>query len=403
MNALFANLHFAAVVLKLGYGLRDSLTAETAWLSMTHNYFYVLSGLWTELREFRILHHMTRCKPFNAVLKRAMMDEVRRPLDAVDLSRASLVSSTASSGSELSEPSDPFRSDTELGSEDSGNQSDSKMPAEVEVTQEASGEKENQQKRVQREIGVNVDQIGFSDAASYLVDQTKELKVRVPPRRFEQPICPCLRRDVGPVLDRCWATLFKISKLPFYENDVTHHRILNSLYALITGMNDPPLRFGEHWIALGFRGKDPASELRSAGMLGFLIPLHFFANYKKLGQHFIETSRLPDQEFPLMTLVIGFVSTTLEAAGTTNLLKESQKEGVIWTNLVRFFAGMVQTVVNTWGPQKCDLQHHFWKFDDIARGAKSRPKLALQIGKAAEERELPDSDTVTPVTNDNGN
>jgi hypothetical protein len=274
--------------------------------------------------------------------------------------------------------------------------SDSEIPPEVQAARDAWDEIERQQRELQQiavEIGVGnviVDRsypITFFDARAYLLEQVKKSSVKYPPMVLESSRCMCWKPKTKPECERVWATLFKISKLNFDENDLTHHRILNSLHELITGVRTAPLRFGDHWTTIGFQGKDPILDLRAAGMLGLLLPLQLFAKFKKLGQKLARTSRLRDQEFPLMIVLISFVAATLEAAGTTALLRQSEKEREIWDDVGRFFAGMVVSILNIWEPQGCDFVHDFANFNEIANNAKSRPLLALKIGRSAEEKE----------------
>lgn len=47
-------------------------------------------------------------------------------------------------------------------------------------------------------------------------------------------------------------------------------------------MNKKYLRFGEHWSEVGFQGRDPATDLRSTGILSLLQWnnfIHAYASY----------------------------------------------------------------------------------------------------------------------------
>jgi hypothetical protein len=221
------------------------------------------------------------------------------------------------------------------------------------------------------------------DARHYLVDQTSSVDAVPPPLADGPPRCFCFRTRNHEVHINAWNTIFKLSKLNFEESDLTHHRILNSLHALITGCKAPPLRRGDHWQTIGFQSDDPIRDLRAAGMLGLLLPFHLFAKVEHLGQKLVRTARLPEHEFPMMVVLINFVMTAIETAGTTQLLKSGNDLNSCWEELASFFAGIVEALCNEWARDLCDYQHDFQRFQQIAARARASPVQTVRTGKRA--------------------
>ena len=269
------------------------------------------------------------------------------------------------------------------------------IPPEIQAARNEWNEIERQQKELEQLPshvgvgGVTVDRghfITFYDSRAYLIDQCEKISCDVPPLVEDPPRCFCFRRRNNPTVVDSWEKIFKISRISFDENDLTHHRILNSLNSLITGVRTAPLRKGPHWKTIGFQSEDPITDLRATGMMGLLLPMQLFAKFDDLSARLVKTSRLKEQEFPMMVVLISFVGATLEAAGTSPMLKGADSLFGCWDQMGRFFAGMVDELCEVWNNELCDLEHDFRRFDQISNRAKNRPLMAIERGKAAEAK-----------------
>jgi hypothetical protein len=282
-------------------------------------------------------------------------------------------------------------------SSDAGSSQAEPIPAAVQQARQQWDEIEQQQTALAQlptETGVGkvVIDRGYAitcfDARQYLVNQTSTLELAVPALASEPPRCFCCSVRNQEIHISSWTTIFKISKLNFEESDLTHHRILNSLHSLITGCKSPPLRQGEHWKTIGFQSDDPVRDFRAAGMLGLLLPFHLFAKFEELGQKVARISRLPEQEFPLMIVLISFVMTSLEISGTSQILKTGQTFSECWDQIGFLFAGMVDNLCIEWVKDLCDYQHDFDRFQRIANRAKAVPMETVRIGRRAFESKV---------------
>ena len=86
-------------------------------------------------------------------------------------------------------------------------------------------------------------------------------------------------------------TFFAIAKVPLDNNVIQHIQILQTIYKLLTKSTNDCSRVGSHWETIGFQGNDPATDLRSVGMLGLLQLLYFIENYKQFVDDIYSLSR----------------------------------------------------------------------------------------------------------------
>lgn len=295
----------------------------------------------------------------------------------------------------VSNASDSFNTDNDENIEN-------EVPADVKEARDQWDNIEKQQEDLNENLkpqkgvgGVIIDRgspVTFYDARAYLIDEIEihpEVKnCRIPDLVLDPPRCFCFRPKINQEAVNTWKKIFQISKLQFDENSLLHHRILNTLHMLMTGRSTPPPRKGTHWQTIGFQSKDPITDLRGAGMMGLLLPLNLFAKYKTLSKFLIDTSKLPEQNFPIMVVLISYTKASIEAAGTTDILKAGKSFETCWDRMALFFAGMVQTLCTEWRNELLDFEHDFTRFDQISNRAKSRPLLMIEEGlKAAQEDE----------------
>jgi hypothetical protein len=223
--------------------------------------------------------------------------------------------------------------------------------------------------------------ITFFDSRFYLVNQSQRVLDPIPALVENPPRLCCLSVRNSSVHIEAWRTIFRMSKLEFDEFDLTHHRILNTLHSLITGCGTPPLRRGDHWLTIGFQSDDPIRDLRAAGMLGLLLPLHLFAKFDALGTRLVQTARMQGHEFPLMLILINMTMDVIDVAGNTQLIKSGRDFDGCWDQMAFFFAGIVQTLCEEWTRDQCEYVRDFDRFQRIAQRAKTAPAVMTAVGK----------------------
>ncbi|OHT16456.1 hypothetical protein TRFO_02724 [Tritrichomonas foetus] len=245
--------------------------------------------------------------------------------------------------------------------------------------------------------GVVIDRgspITFFDARAFLVDESKEVTCKVPDLVMDPPRCFCFRPKRNMNAVTTWEKIYRISKIPFNEENILHHRILNTLHSLMTGCTTPPARKGAHWETIGFQSQDPITDLRGAGMMGLLLPLNLFAKFKVLSKFLIDTARLPEQNFPIMVVLISYTKAAIETAGSTDILKSGNSFESCWERLTLLFAGMVYQLCTEWRNEMLDIEHDFKRFDQISNRAKSRPLATIEKGIQAQKEDDKDAPNI---------
>jgi len=247
--------------------------------------------------------------------------------------------------------------------------------------------------KLHKEIGVGgivIDRstpMTYFDTRLFLIEQSSRLNSNVPQIVFSSKNCCCFPKGIPFSVSDGWKELYLSSRLAFDENDVVHHRILNSLHSSITGIKTPPPRKGSHWTDVGFQSEDPIKDLRSTGMLGLALPLAVFSKFKPFGQRVISISRSPDHPFPLMLIMIVFVGNALDVAKNTDLfIGVTDKEGV-WNQIVYFLAGSIYQLCLEWVRDGLDFIEDYQRIAKIMKNASFSIKNTIDNGILAENEE----------------
>lgn len=104
--------------------------------------------------------------------------------------------------------------------------------------------------------------------------------------------------------------------VPLSHEDPLHQRILVTVYRALMkpprGAPDPASR-GSHWERLGFQGSDPATDLRSTGILGLLQILYLLDYYPTFCGFLWRTATNPLFEFPFVLVCFNFSAISMES------------------------------------------------------------------------------------------
>jgi hypothetical protein len=91
-----------------------------------------------------------------------------------------------------------------------------------------------------------------------------------------------------------------------------HERILQTIFRGFTGSTEVQPRFGSHWEAIGFQGRDPSTDLRGSGMLGLLQLLYLLKCEPAISRSIFALSRDKVQEFPLALISFNMTGIALQ-------------------------------------------------------------------------------------------
>ena len=162
--------------------------------------------------------------------------------------------------------------------------------------------------------------------------------------------CACLFAPprLGDALEADRERVFAVAKMKMKDDDETHARVLNAVYARLVGGDRPPPRFGSHWEDVGFQGADPATDLRGCGMLGLLQLLMLVDRNPGNAKAIHALSRDPVQEFPMAPLSINITHIALKAMRKGLLVAESKRRGSVWDAADAFYAGAFYEFYHRW-------------------------------------------------------
>lgn len=205
---------------------------------------------------------------------------------------------------------------------------------------------------------------------------------------FQSKNCYCLPVTVPKIVSDTYIQICKCAKIEFREGDLTHHRILNSLHAAITGVSVPPPRISKIWEDIGFQSKDPINDLRATGILGLLIPLGMFSKFKTFGKQVVTLSRSPDQPFPLMLILINYTHAAIRAGSHTDMFLGATTEQEVWDRVLLYFTGMVSTLTKRWYDEGLDFNSNFDIFDRIAATSVFKVPHVIAIGRKARQLDI---------------
>jgi hypothetical protein len=106
------------------------------------------------------------------------------------------------------------------------------------------------------------------------------------------------------------------------HSNALHRRMLLTVYRRLVhpprGAPDPSTR-GPVWEKLGFQGSDPATDLRSTGILGVLQILYLIDFYPTFAGLLFKLSTNPTTEFPFVLVCFNFSSIAMEALKSRSL------------------------------------------------------------------------------------
>lgn len=244
--------------------------------------------------------------------------------------------------------------------------------------------------------------ITYYDAQIYIKQQSVHYSAKLSSDivTFQSKNCYCIPINAPKIVTDTYIQICKCAKIEFKEGDLTHHRILNSLHASITGISVPPPRKSKIWEDIGFQSKDPISDLRATGILGLLLPLGMFSRFKTFGKQVVQLSRSPDQPFPLMLILINYVNAAIRAGSHTDMFLGAATEQEVWDRVLYYFTGMVSTLIKRWYDESLDFNSNFEIFDRIAATSIFKVSHIIAVGRKANELDNQDCQVDGGLLND---
>eukprot|EP00210_Caulerpa_lentillifera_P005893 g5635.t1 len=99
--------------------------------------------------------------------------------------------------------------------------------------------------------------------------------------------------------------LLSLATMPFDHSNDQHVSILRQIYQIYTGKPGDNLEtVGQHWKELGFRGIDPALELRSGGILTLMFLLYFHKRDPVAANAILRETKRDDGLYPFASMCV---------------------------------------------------------------------------------------------------
>lgn len=210
--------------------------------------------------------------------------------------------------------------------------------------------------------------ITYDDALRFfrLSDLTSELEHIRPDPPTKSCLAPLLCR--GPpklhsahVADR--NALFAIALVPFQVDTPEHGRMLSSSYMSVLGARAPPPALGPHWETMGFQGDNPATDLRSCGMLALLHLLYVSDVARPLVLEWYSNSRSSSAGFPFATVSIRMTKLVIEALREGKLTAEINRRQDVFAVTSEFYSATFMIFNRLWAAST----HAITEFSEVER------------------------------------
>lgn len=167
-----------------------------------------------------------------------------------------------------------------------------------------------------------------------------------------------------------------LAKVPLKDDDPMHIKLLQSIYTAFTGRYTNS-RFGNHWADIGFQGTDPATDLRSCGILGLLhlyyLHHHNISNATKIYQ----LSRNEQQEFPLAVVSLNITKWTIQVVRQGLISKDANRTGSLTGAAAHFYVGTFYEFYSRWRQGKT-MKDSGYVLKDLEIFCKKKPSLMLK-------------------------
>jgi len=120
-----------------------------------------------------------------------------------------------------------------------------------------------------------------------------------------------LDRYYNRVLEVEWLASYSSILAAEYYDAAIHAPLLKNVYEQLT-QTEPPTIPSKDWSLIGFQGQDPATDLRSMGLLACSMLIFFSTTYPVAARRCLLLSRHPHHEFPFACTAINVGHFTLE-------------------------------------------------------------------------------------------
>ena len=179
--------------------------------------------------------------------------------------------------------------------------------------------------------------------------------------------------------------VFLLAKAPLDREDSTQARLLTTLYQRVLSDTKAVPLYGSHWTNMGFQGSDPATDLRSAGLLGLVQMLSLAETFPRLTRRILELSKQPDQKFPFAVVSLNWTGVVLQVLREGKLFSLINAEKSVWDVINRLHAATYLQFFLRWKNEHLSIRDFGDVRNDMAKKIRANPRACLRRYKVYQE------------------
>lgn len=171
--------------------------------------------------------------------------------------------------------------------------------------------------------------------------------------------------------------ILAFAKVPYIEDEELHYDMLRTIFIKLTDNYNCP-RYGPHWEMIGFQGRDPASDLRSVGMLGVLQILAFLSSHFEIMKEAFTFSLKDKKNPPLCSCMLGITLIVMDLVrdGKLNGQINSQRSAINAINNMYF--AIYYKLYSAYRVKDNPIQDYPILLREVTESAKRNPSRILQ-------------------------
>lgn len=237
----------------------------------------------------------------------------------------------------------------------------------------------------------------------------------------EQASPQCLACCLGPALPRLpdarqqRRQALLIARVPLDRADLQHDRQLQSVYKGLTGTTTDVPPIGRHWEVrtaahrsllpllpcwrsgalplsapppqdIGFQGSDPATDLRSGGMLTVLLVLGLIHEDAPSARRALRLSQDDVQHFPFMAVAVNITLLCMAALRSGRLAGTCEARGSVLAGVTRLYAALWWFMHTQWASRGLTVVDFHAIKEEMAAQARQPAALVKRYEAARAQR-----------------
>eukprot|EP00758_Cryptobia_borreli_P001648 Tbor_TRINITY_DN2417_c0_g1::TRINITY_DN2417_c0_g1_i1::g.2623::m.2623 len=183
--------------------------------------------------------------------------------------------------------------------------------------------------------------------------------------------------------------LLSLQPIELSYQKMLHKRIIFRIYRFLEDIPDyqeDPSLFGTHWEELGFQGADPATDLRTTGILGLLHILYLIDEAPCFCKVLYSTSKSITHDFPFVLVCFNFSVIAIECLqqrGLHKFIRKAERDEInsnqpSFTVVGDFYTGCLFFFLKEWKSVNFRTISDFGCVKaTVAKVALSNPKMML--------------------------